>query len=78
MKITYDKQADVLYIKLSDKKVVESEETEKNIVVDYDNENNTVGIEILYFLKNYKSDIFPVFKEVEKAVWEQNEILNSV
>ena len=78
MKITYDKQADVLYIKLSDKKVVESQETENNIVVDYDNENNTVGIEILYFIKNYKSDVFPVFKEVEKAVWEQTEILNAL
>ena len=78
MKITYDKHADVLYIKLSDKKVVESQETEKNIVVDYDNENNTVGIEILYFIKNYKSDVFPVFKEVEKAVWEQTEILNAL
>ncbi|MCF8372016.1 MAG: DUF2283 domain-containing protein [Bacteroidales bacterium] len=70
MKMTYDKQADVLYIKFSDNKIVESEEKEKNVIVDFDNENNIVGIEILYFVKKYKNDVFPVFKEVEKAVWE--------
>jgi len=74
MKITYDKQADVLYIKLSDNKIAESEETEKNIVFDYDIENNIVGIEILYFVKNYKKEVFPVFKEVEKAVWEMESL----
>lgn len=68
--MTYDKQADVLYIKFSDNKIVESEEKEKNVIVDFDNENNIVGIEILYFVKKYKNDVFPVFKEVEKAVWE--------
>lgn len=70
MKMTYDKQVDVLYIKFSDNKIVESEEKEKNVIVDFDNENNIVGIEILYFVKKYKNDVFPVFKEVEKAVWE--------
>ena len=74
MKITYDKQADALYIKFSDNKIIESEEKEKNVVLDFDDENNIVGIEILYFVKKYKKDVFPVFKEVEKAVWE-NELL---
>jgi uncharacterized protein YuzE len=31
MKITYDKQADVLYIKISDNKIAESEESEKTL-----------------------------------------------
>ena len=70
MKITYDKNADVLYIKLSDNKIVESEETEKNIVLDYDSYNHIVGIEILFFVRKYKKEVFPVFKDVEKAVWE--------
>lgn len=72
MNITYDKQADALYIKLSNNNIVESEEKEKGIVVDYDCENNIVGIEILYFVKKHKQDIFPVFKDVERAVWESN------
>ena len=70
MKMTYDKEADALYIRLSDKKVVESEETEKNVVLDFDSDNTIVGIEILYFVKKYKKEVFPVFKAVEKAVWE--------
>ena len=70
MKISYDKEADVLYIQFSDNKIADSEETEKNVVFDYDTENNVVGIEISYFVKKYKKDIFPVFKDVEKAVWE--------
>jgi len=70
MKITYDKEADVLYIQFSENKIADSEETEKNVVFDYDKENNFVGIEISYFVKKYKREVFPVFKEVEKAVWE--------
>ena len=70
MKFTYNKNADVLYIKLSDNKIVESEETEKNIVLDYDSNNHIVGIEILFFVSKYKKEVFPVFKDVEKAVWE--------
>jgi uncharacterized protein YuzE len=74
MKITYDKQADVLYIKFSDEKIAESEEKEQNVVVDFDHENNIVGIEISYFIKKYRKDVFPAFKEVEKAVWESDMI----
>ncbi|MDT3739646.1 MAG: DUF2283 domain-containing protein [Candidatus Kapabacteria bacterium] len=71
MKISYDKEADVLYIKLSDNKIVESEEKERNVVVDFDSENKIVGLEILYFVKKHSKDIFPIFKEIEKAVWEK-------
>lgn len=72
MKITYDKEADALYIKFSDNKITESEEKEDSIVLDYDNENNIVGIEILSFVKKHKHSVFPAFKDVEKAVWESN------
>ncbi len=70
MKISYDKDADVLYIQISENKVFDSEEKDKNVVVDYDTDNNVVGIEISYFVKKYKNEVFPVFKAVEKAVWE--------
>ena len=72
MNITYDKEADALYIKLSDNKIAVSEEKENSIIFDYDDDNNIAGIEILYFLKKHKQSIFPVFKDVEKAVWESN------
>lgn len=78
MKITYDKEADALYIKLTEKSIVESEEISDNIVVDFDAENNIVGIEILYFVDKHKKDFFPVFKEVEKVVWGQQNNLHKV
>jgi uncharacterized protein YuzE len=75
MNISYDKKSDVLYIKFSDNKIAESEEKETNVVTDYDSDNNIVGIEIQYFVKKHRKDVYPVFKEVEKAVWE-SEIVN--
>ena len=72
MNMQYDKEADALYIKLSEINIVESEEKENNIILDYDSEKNIVGIEILYFVKNHKQSIFPVFKEVEEAVWKSD------
>ena len=78
MKITYDKEVDVLYIKIKEVDIVESEETDKNVIVDYDKDGGIVGIEILYFVKNNKKDFFPVFKEVEKAVWGQQSNLQAV
>ena len=72
MNITYDREADALYIKLSDGIIAGSEEKENNVVLDYDDQNNIVGIEVLYFVKKHKQSIFPAFKEVEKAVWESD------
>lgn len=69
MKIDYDKEADALYIKLTDNKIVETEEVSENIMVDYDSENNPVGIEIIYFVAKHKQDLYPIFKQVEKSVW---------
>jgi uncharacterized protein YuzE len=47
MVIKYDKEADALYIKLSEGKVAESDEEKPGIILDYDNEGNVVGIEVL-------------------------------
>lgn len=72
MNMQYYKEVDALYIKLFENNIVESEEKENNIIFDYDSEKNIVGIEILYFVKNHKQSIFPVFKEVEEAVWKSD------
>ncbi len=47
MKVRYDKEADVLYIKLSDNKIAESDSDKPGIILDYDNAANIVGIEVL-------------------------------
>ncbi|MEN6588043.1 MAG: DUF2283 domain-containing protein [Proteiniphilum sp.] len=66
MNITYDKEVDALYIKFSDSQIVESEEKENNLVLDYDNQNNIVGIEILYFVKTINKLFFLFSKRGKK------------
>lgn len=51
MKLKIDREADALYLTLDDSDVVESEEVSPGIVVDYNVDNNIVGIEILYLSK---------------------------
>lgn len=47
MLIKYDKDIDIIYIKLTDAKVAESDEEKLGIILDYDEEGNIVGIEVL-------------------------------
>ena len=47
MKIQYDQQADVMYIRLRAGTVLESEEIRPGIVFDYDVEGKVLGIEML-------------------------------
>jgi len=47
MNIKFDKEADAIYLKLSDAEVVESDEDKPGIIIDYDKEGNIVGIELL-------------------------------
>lgn len=55
MKIKYDKEADALYIMLSENKVAESEENKSGIIMDYDEKGDLVGIEVLNASKNNKT-----------------------
>jgi uncharacterized protein YuzE len=52
MKVKYDKENDILYIKFSDAKVNESDEERKGIILDYDDKGNIIGIEIINASKN--------------------------
>ncbi len=47
MKVKYDKESDVLYIRLSNNPIIESDSEKPGIVLDYDSEQNVVGIEVL-------------------------------
>lgn len=47
MKVQFDEQADALYLGLDEAKIVESEEVEPGIVLDFDADGKVVGIEIL-------------------------------
>lgn len=71
MTFNYDQDADALYIKLSDQAVVDSSEVEPHVVVDYDENDQVVGVEILYFVQKHRSELFPAFKAIEQAVWQE-------
>ncbi len=48
MKLKIDRQADALYLTLDESGVVESEEVSPGIILDYNSENQVVGIEMLH------------------------------
>ena len=47
MRVHFDEKADAVYFRLDDSPVVESEEVKPGIVLDFNGNNQVVGIEIL-------------------------------
>ncbi|WP_295421902.1 DUF2283 domain-containing protein [Sulfurovum sp.] len=60
MTIKYDKETDSLYVVLSVDKVIESEETSKDVIVDYNEKNEVVAIEILNVKDNNHTIDLPI------------------
>ena len=52
MKIKYDKENDIMYIRFSERKIKESREEKQGVIIDYDEEDRIVAIEILNASKN--------------------------
>ena len=47
MKIEYDPTADALYVRLGEAKIIESEEVQPGVILDFDESGKVVGVEIL-------------------------------
>ena len=47
MKMHYDPKSDALYLRLDDSQIVESAEVQPGIILDYDANNQVIGVEIL-------------------------------
>ena len=47
VKVKYDPQVDVLRIRFGSTAIEESEQIEPGIIIDYDDQGNVVGVEIL-------------------------------
>ena len=56
MKLRVDKEADALYLRLDDSRIIESEEVSSGVVLDYNEANEVVGVEVLY-LSTRSSDL---------------------
>jgi uncharacterized protein YuzE len=48
MKLHVDQEADALYLRLDESKIVESEEVSPGVVLDFNADNQVVGVEILH------------------------------
>ncbi|MCL0058367.1 DUF2283 domain-containing protein [Dehalococcoidia bacterium] len=47
MRVRYDEQVDILYIRIKETPYHESDEIREGIIMDYDKDRNIIGIEIL-------------------------------
>ena len=47
MKLTVDPEADALYLRLNDAQIADSEQVASGIILDYDAQDNVVGVEML-------------------------------
>ena len=66
MRVEYDKRADILYLKFSDSKPVDSDMPADDVVVSFDEKGNIVGMEIW----RAKELILPVFLQYLKELKE--------
>lgn len=67
MKLHYDKKADALYIRLNDRRYVESDEISDGVIFDYDKQGKIIGIEILEASQKFPKDFSQDF--VKKQIF---------
>ena len=51
MRLRIDENSDALYFRIDDSKIVESEEVSPGVILDFNEQNEVVGIEILHISK---------------------------
>ena len=60
MTIRYDNTTDSIYLILSEDTVIESEEVEEGVIVDYNAKDEVVAIEVLHVKKNEHTIDLPI------------------
>jgi len=56
MRLRIDQQNDALYFRLDESEIVESEEVQPGVILDYDANGNVIGIEMLDLSKRVSSE----------------------
>jgi uncharacterized protein YuzE len=51
MKLFMDKEADALYLRLDDSRIIESEEVSPGVILDFNERSEVVGVEMLNLSK---------------------------
>lgn len=62
MRLKVDKENDALYFRLDESAVLESEEVQPGVVLDFNKEGKVVGIEILNLSSRVSADQLKVFQ----------------
>jgi uncharacterized protein YuzE len=60
MKLTVDKENDALYLRLDESEIIESEEVQPGVILDFDKNNRVVGIEILALSTRVAPDMLKI------------------
>ncbi|MEA2110918.1 MAG: DUF2283 domain-containing protein [Campylobacterota bacterium] len=60
MKIHYNSETDSIYVKFSEDTIIESEEKENNVIIDYNKDDEVVAVEILNVKTNSHEIDLPV------------------
>ena len=63
MKITYDQKEDAVVIRLTGEQIIESEETQPGIIVDFDANGKIVALEFLNATRQFSSDAIKQFQQ---------------
>lgn len=63
MKLIISKEDDALYLRLNDDPIIESEEVENGIILDYNTAGKVVGIEMLYISERSPDSLNKVLLE---------------
>jgi len=71
-RVSYDKVADALYIKLKDKEVEDGIEVKNGVIVDIGREEDIIGVEILGFSKKKININEIIAKGVESVISVKN------
>lgn len=64
MRLKVDKDNDSLYFRLDEESIVESEEVEPGVILDFNAEGKVVGVELLNLSTRIKPDQLKVFQYV--------------
>jgi len=71
MRVEYDRESDILYIKLTDLKIIDTRMLGEDVHVDVDKDGNFVGIEIWRASQNAILPISRTIAEEVKAILER-------
>ncbi len=78
MYYSYDNEVDVLDIRLRDGKIVESDEIEPGLIVDYDAEGQMLAVEILHASSLLEGASKPIAAASPMPVAQRNRILRAL